>query len=241
MESNVVPVTTKRNYTDVLPSFNFMLDVTDTQKVRFGAARVVAPQDLYSLGLGNTYNFTRGRRTITCTGKDGFVFDGGSSGNPKLDPYRASQFLLSYENYFAPGGLASVAGFYKQVDNFVEIENIPTFVNDDFGGTTANVTEPVNAGNGRIYGVEFGGQYAFGDAWLAARALASRRTTPTRNRSRSSPPASRTQGPIPGVSQRCGHRHAVLRESRLFGARLVLLARQVAQRFGGGLDVRVRR
>lgn len=60
LESNVVPVTTKRNYTDVLPSFNFVLDVTETQKVRFGAAKVVAPQDLYSLGLGQSYNFTRG-------------------------------------------------------------------------------------------------------------------------------------------------------------------------------------
>jgi len=50
VDSNVIPVTTKRNYTDVLPSFNFVLDVTDDQKVRFGAARVVAPQDLFELG-----------------------------------------------------------------------------------------------------------------------------------------------------------------------------------------------
>src|SRR5258708_30106287 len=56
VNNNNVPVTTRRNYTDVLPMFNFVLDVTESQKVRFDAARVVAPQDLYSLGKGNSYN-----------------------------------------------------------------------------------------------------------------------------------------------------------------------------------------
>jgi iron complex outermembrane receptor protein len=200
LESNVIPVTTKRNYTDVLPSFNFMLNVTDTQKVRFGAAKVVAPQDLYSLGLGQSYNFTRGANDPV-TGNARFFFDGGSSGNPNLDPYRASQFILSYENYFAPGGLASIATFYKQVDNFVETENIATFVKDDFGGTTNNVTLPVNAGNGRIYGIEVSGQYAFGDAieWLRGFGAAANYTY---SQSQSQQPTSfTTTGPIPGVSR----------------------------------------
>ena len=200
LQSNVVPVTTKRNYTDVLPSFNFVLDVTDSQKVRFGAARVVAPQDLFSLGLGNTYNFTRGANDPV-TGNARFFFDGGSSGNPNLDPYRATQWLLSYENYFAPGGAATVATFYKQVDNFVEIENIPTFVPDDFGGTTNNVTEPVNAGNGRIYGLELGGQYNFGSGveWLRGFGAAANYTY---SQSQSQQVTSfTTRGPIPGVSR----------------------------------------
>ena len=200
LESNVVPVTTKRNYTDLLPSFNLMLDVTDTQKVRFGAAKVVAPQDLYSLGLGQSYNFTRGANDPV-TGNARFFFGGGSSGNPQLDPYRASQFLLSYENYFAPGGLASIATFYKQVDNFVETENIPTLVKDDFGGTTNNITLPVNAGNGRIYGIEVGGQYAFGNAvaWLEGFGAAANYTY---SQSQSQQPTSfTTRGPIPGVSK----------------------------------------
>jgi TonB-dependent receptor len=76
---------------------------------------------------------------------------------------------MSYENYFAKTGLVSVGLFYKAVDNFVEVQNIPTLVNDDFGGTTADVTQPVNAGKGSIYGIELGAQYAFGEKispWL---------------------------------------------------------------------------
>ncbi len=169
VDSNVVPVTTSRSYTDVLPSINMTYNLTDKQILRASAAKVVSPQDLFQLGLGDSYNFTRqvGSRTNVHTGvKDGFAFDGGTSGNPKLDPYRATQGLISWENYFAKGALISVAGFYKAIDNFVELENVPTLVADDFGGTTSIVKTPENAGSGKVYGIELGGQYAFGDQYF---------------------------------------------------------------------------
>jgi TonB-dependent receptor len=164
VNSNNIPVTNKSHYWDLLPSLNVMIKVTDEQIVRLSAARVVAPQDLYSLGLGNSYNFTRetGGRTNIHTGvKDGFKFATGNSGNPQLDPYRASQFNLSWEDYFAPGGLVSAGVFYKAVDNFVETQNITTTVMDDFGGTSGTISMPVNAGHGSIYGLELAAQYAF--------------------------------------------------------------------------------
>lgn len=170
VNSNNVPVRTVRGYTDILPSFNFMLDLTRNQLVRFSAARVTAPQDLFLLGIGNSYNFTRttdpNRTNIYNGTHDGFEFINGSSGNPQLDPYRASQFLLSYENYFAPGAVASVDGFWKTVDSFVTTENVPTKVFDDFGGSTGNITQPVNGRGGQIYGVELATEYAFHRGWL---------------------------------------------------------------------------
>lgn len=190
VDSNVVPVTTNRSYTDVLPSLNFVYDLTEAQKLRFGAAKVLAPQDLFSLGLGNSYNFTRQT--------NGFGFAGGSSGNPQLDPYRASQFYLSYEDYFAPSGLVSVGTFYKKVQSFVETKNIPTTI----GGVTANVSEPVNAGGGKIYGLELGAQYAFGEAlapWLAGWGGAANYTYSNSTSDQTTAFASST--PIPGVSK----------------------------------------
>ena len=204
VDSNVVPVETKRNYIDILPTFNFVLDVTETQKIRVGAARVVAPQDLYSLGLGNSYNFTRqtNARTNVHTGlKDGFAFAGGGSGNADLDPYRATQFNASYENYFSRGGLLSVAGFYKQVDNFVETQNIATNVVDDFGGTVANVSKPVNAGKGKIYGIELGAQYAFNDpgSWLNGLGFAANYTRSESTSDQTT--AFSAHSPIPGIAK----------------------------------------
>ncbi len=162
VNSNDVAIQHRRDYVDVLPTLNFVLDVSDTEKVRFAAARVVSPADLANLGLGNSYNFTRetGNRVNIHTGlQDGFKFDGGTAGNPNLDPYRATQTNISYENYFSRGSLASVAAFYKAVDSFEIIQNVPTLVQDDFGGTTANVATPENAGHGKILGFELGGQY----------------------------------------------------------------------------------
>jgi TonB-dependent receptor len=159
VNANNIPIPHDRTYTDVLPSFNFVFDATDAQKIRFGAARVVAPQNLMQLGLGNAYGFTRGANGPNETAR--FQFSNGSSGNPTLDPFRASQFNLSWEDYLSAGGLISAGFFYKAVDNFVTTANIPTFVMDDFGGNTANVTTPVNGGRGKVYGAEVGGQYSF--------------------------------------------------------------------------------
>jgi TonB-dependent receptor len=205
VDSNVVGVTTNRSYTDVLPSLNFVLDASQDEKVRFGAARVVSPQDLFALGAGNLYNFSRetnGRTNVHTGVKDGFAFFNGTSGNTQLDPYRASQFNLDYENYFSKSGLISIGGFYKQVDNFVETQNIPTFVVDDFGGTTNNVSKPINAGKGKIYGIEIGGQYAFDgqiNPWLDGFGIAANYT---RSMSVSEQPTSfQAEGPIPGVSK----------------------------------------
>lgn len=168
VNSNNIPTTTNRSYDDILPTLNFVLDVSDSEKVRFSAARVVSPADLANLGLGNSFNFTRGSAQPTSVSKttasgstSGFYFDGGTAGNPKLDPYRATQTALSYENYFARGAIASASFFYKQVDSFEIVQNIPTLVVDDFGGTTANVTTPENAGHGKIAGIELGTLYSF--------------------------------------------------------------------------------
>jgi TonB-dependent receptor len=205
VSADVVPTTYNRSYTDVLPSVNFTWDFTDRQILRLSAARVVSPQDLFLLGLGGTNNFTRetgGRVNIHTGLRDGFAFDGGSTGNPNLNPYRANQGLISYENYFTRGAVFTVSGFWKQIDNFVEIENVSLKVADDFGGTTANVHEPFNAGRGRIYGLELGGQYAFGDngwAWLKGFGVAGNYTYS--DSQTDSTTSFSTKTTIPGVSK----------------------------------------
>jgi iron complex outermembrane receptor protein len=163
VDANDVPFENSRSYTDILPSFNFVLNATDTQKLRFGAARVMSPQDLQQLGAGLQYGYTRAAPANCPGGGVCFKFDGGSAGNSGLDPFRASQFDLSWEDYFARSGLISVGYFYKAVDNFVTTANVPTFVKDGTtaGGSEANVSTPINGGTGKIYGLELGGQYAF--------------------------------------------------------------------------------
>jgi TonB-dependent receptor len=169
VNSNNIPFTQVKHSVDILPSFNLTLYPTDDQIIRLSAARVVSPADLFNLGLGQVYNFTRetGGRINTNTsspsyGKaDGFKFVGGSSGNPQLDPYRANQFNLSWEYYFAPEALISAGGFYKQVESFEVNQPVNTTIVDDFGGSQGPVNMAVNAGHGSIYGFELSGQYVW--------------------------------------------------------------------------------
>ncbi len=150
----------KRSYDDILPSANVVLDVTDQSKVRASAARVVARQPLFDLGRGFATDFTR-ESDPTSPFVDLFRFTSGSSGNPDLEPFRASQFDLGYEYYFGRQGLVSATGFWKEVDSFITSETRPEFVMDQAGGREGPVTRPVNGGGGYIRGFEVGGQMAF--------------------------------------------------------------------------------
>jgi iron complex outermembrane receptor protein len=193
VNSNNTPAAHDRSYTDVLPSLNVVYDLTDTQKVRFGAAKVMAPQNLMQLGLGNSYGFTRG--APDANGNARFQFDRGSAGNPELDPFRATQVNLFWEDYVATNGLLSGGLFYKKVGNFVTIANIQQVVPDDFGGTPGNVQTPINGGNGKIYGAELGGQYAFANGFGVAANYTRSESTSDQDTSFS------TDLPIPGVSK----------------------------------------
>jgi iron complex outermembrane receptor protein len=227
VDANDVPFQSSRSYTDVLPSFNFVLNATETQKLRFGAARVVAPQNLQQLGSGLQYGFTRAA-PAQCTGGASvcFKFDGGNGGNAGLDPFRASQFNLSWEDYFSRNGLLSVGYFYKAVDNFVTTANVPTLVADGVGGTTANVATPINGGTGKIYGVELGGQYAF-DFGLGFAA------NYTRSNSESTQTSSFENNiQIPGVSKNAFN-GTVYFERAGFSARAAYAWRDVAVNSGG--------
>lgn len=227
VNANDVPYSNSRSYTDVLPVFNFVLNATDTQKLRFGAARVVAPQNLQQLGSGLAYNFTRAAAG-ECTGGATvcFKFAGGASGNSNLDPFRASQFNLAWEDYFSRNGLLSVGYFYKAVDNFITTANVPTLVADGVGGTVGNVSTPINGGTGKIYGLELTGQYAF-DFGLGFQA------NYTRSNSESSQTSSFAADlPIPGVSKNAFN-GVVYYEHGGFSARAAYAWRSVAVNSGG--------
>jgi iron complex outermembrane receptor protein len=152
---------TVREYTDVLPSINAVFNVTETDKVRATAARVVAAQNLFDLGQGASYNFTRS--STPGPNFDKFLYTNGSGGNPNLDPFRASQFDLAWEHYFGKQGLVSAGLFYKTVDSFIVANTFPVTVKDQSvaGASTGTFTSVVNGEGGTIKGLELQAQYAF--------------------------------------------------------------------------------
>ncbi|MCG8440217.1 MAG: TonB-dependent receptor [Caulobacterales bacterium] len=155
-------IVTERSYTDILPSANVVLDVTDEQKVRVSMSRVVARQNLFDLGRGFQTDFTRVEDPES-PDFNLFQFTNGSRGNPELDPFRANQVDVAWEYYFGSQGFAGVTGYWKEVDSFILEQSQSVFVADQTqdGGTVGSVLQPVNGDGGRIRGFELAGQYAF--------------------------------------------------------------------------------
>ncbi|MBI1682494.1 TonB-dependent receptor [Caulobacter hibisci] len=159
--ANPDSIKTTREYTDVLPSASAVFDVNDSDKVRVSAARVVSRQDLFQLGQGASYNYTRS--TTPGPNENRFLYTNGSGGNTELDPYRASQFDIAYERYIGASGIISGAFFYKSVDSFIQDETAPRTVADGSveGATLGIFTQPINGEGGTIKGIELAAQYAF--------------------------------------------------------------------------------
>ncbi|WP_129781827.1 TonB-dependent receptor [Peristeroidobacter soli] len=131
-----------RSYTDVLPSLNTIVDLSQDLLLRFSAARVLSRPTLES--LVPRYSVTVNPALV-------------SGGNPDLDPFRADQYDLSLEWYARPGSLLSVSLFDKQIRSFIQ-KGAQAF---DIQGRTFNRVLPVNGQGGYVRGAELGYAQSF--------------------------------------------------------------------------------
>lgn len=147
-----------RSFDDWLPSANFSLDVTSNFVVRLAAARVMARPQLGNLSPGGSIN-TTGQLSIT-------------TGNPLLDPFRATTLDASFEWYFARDSLLAIGLFYKDIGTY--IQNLRTEIPFNQTGLplsllpanfTGNelflVTAPINTEGGPLKGFEINYQQPF--------------------------------------------------------------------------------
>lgn len=154
----IEPVRVDNNYTDVLPSFNVRFDLHADFVMRFSANRAITRPTLGQLSPGTSIFPT----LLSARG-----------GNPQLDPFRATQYDLSFEWYFAPESLLSAALFYKDINSFIvnsttdEVITGTNLIDDDgnnVSGSTFRVTRPANGKGGELTGLELSYQQPFGDS-----------------------------------------------------------------------------
>jgi iron complex outermembrane recepter protein len=138
-----------KTYTDVLPSLNLAFEFPYHQMVRVAAAKQVARPRLDQLRASFDYNIVSGEPT-------------GSGGNPRLSPWRANAFDISYEKYFAKKGYVSVAGFYKDIRSYIfdlttEHYDFSEFTAGDPTAITnfGRFGQPLNGRGGKLKGLEF--------------------------------------------------------------------------------------
>jgi len=154
----VIRVSDGKSYEDVLPQINLVFAMGDTQAVRVGLAKEIARARMDQLKATEESGYD------SATG-----IPGGSGGNPKLDPWEAWAFDLSYERYFGEGeGYFSVAAFYKDLDTYIYDQTVPYDYSNLLAATppgyfqpgvvpvtTGDFTQPVNGSGGYVQGLEF--------------------------------------------------------------------------------------
>ncbi|MBW8823919.1 MAG: TonB-dependent receptor [Xanthomonadales bacterium] len=146
------------HYDDLLPSLNLVFDFGSGWITRFGAAKTLSRAPINYLNAASGAGVDATTRTW-----------GGGGGNPKLEPYRATAFDISFEKYFGRASYVGLAFFHKKLDTYVYQQGIPW----DFTGYANNsgITPISNMGTfytwangsgGEMKGVELSGSLDFG-------------------------------------------------------------------------------
>lgn len=131
VNSEYAPGIDGTSYTDYLPQLNLNFKITDNSQIRFAAARVMARSQINRLASDTS---------ITYDQDDGEAH-ASSTNSPRLKPFLADQYDLSYEYYFdETEGAFVVAFFHKELKNFVQ-----TFTdnNYEFAANGINLPEYV--------------------------------------------------------------------------------------------------
>lgn len=139
------------SYDKFLPSLNLIGDLRDDMQVRLSFSKTLARPTLGNLPQSPNVNVN----SLTIT-----------QGNPNLKPYTSTNYDFSYEWYFQPSSVFSLAIYDKQMSNF--IQNITTnyMVTSQIsnngtttpvpvpGGTNFTLTQPLNSRTAYVRGLE---------------------------------------------------------------------------------------
>ena len=158
--SGLQPVTDGDTFWDVLPSANLAFRFNNDIVLRLAAAREIMRPRMDDMASKFDYGFNTNLGIIQ-----------GSSGNPRLRPYRATAFDATVEKYWGTRGYLAAQLFYKKLHNNIYTDVQP-FDFSDFPAPTVPagvdpdslpgvITQPVNGDGGKIYGFEVGGTLPF--------------------------------------------------------------------------------
>lgn len=175
------------SYDNWLPSMNLSFEIMPDTFIRIAAAKTVTRARLDQM----TANQNIGFNPLACadTNADqrpdvllpGFnppaqVCFNLSGGNPLLQPYRSTSYDISFEKYFSPGTAIIIAGFHKDLSDWIidfsAIADISQSIRNFGAGSILQgnpdagigiINGPVNFSDGTITGVEGTVRLNFGD------------------------------------------------------------------------------
>ena len=156
--SDPQPITTKSDYSFLLPSIDMKLELTEAWHLRFDASRTLTrPAITFLTPVLNVGSLPR-VGALTATG-----------GNPALKPYLSDNLDLAVEWYYGKNAYFSVDAFVKDVTNFIVQGTQRQTINDVIDPTTGlpaiyTVSQRVNGPDATVNGWEVAWQHVFGDS-----------------------------------------------------------------------------
>jgi len=149
------------SYTDVLPTMSFKWKLLDDFIARFAASQTMTRPTLDQLSPVTTLVTLRPGNFAA------------SSGNPDLKPFRSSNLDISFEYYYGDSNYASIGGFYKNVNNFIVLNQTTGTVRSAAGTPLLDpasaapaqftITAPANGQTATVTGIEAALQHSFWD------------------------------------------------------------------------------
>ncbi|WP_052481423.1 TonB-dependent receptor [Gilvimarinus agarilyticus] len=109
LTEDVIPVSTENDYSNVLPTANFRLELTEELVARAAYSHTVTRPTFRNIAPQTSYDVLSPNALLA------------SAGNPAVDPFEAKNFDLGVDWYFDDASFVSAAYFYKSVDNFLVV------------------------------------------------------------------------------------------------------------------------
>ncbi|HEY0946806.1 MAG TPA: TonB-dependent receptor [Opitutaceae bacterium] len=136
------PISSDKDDWDVLPTLVGRVRLRPNLYLRYSAGRTITRPNFVDLNPVVT---------LFAPTTTGGALGTGSGGNPELKNVESTNYDLSLEYYFAKASYVSLAGFYREIDGYVQ-----TFASiETIGDTDYIVTRPRNSDKGHLDGVEF--------------------------------------------------------------------------------------
>jgi len=139
-------------YLDLFPNLHLRYQFSDRLQARVSAAKTIARPNLSQIAGSENVNYDPGDEVQPGVVRQGNV----SRGNPGLTPFRALNFDATVEFYPSASDLYVANFFFKRINDPIFTQTI-TRENVNAGGVTfreAEVSRPVNANSGTIFGLE---------------------------------------------------------------------------------------
>jgi TonB-dependent receptor len=144
------PLSVSQDHFDVFPSVNARFNVSDNLVFRLSGQRGVSRPAYAAIRVGSSISD---------------IGEAISGGNPQLLPEYTWGADGSLEYYFSSNGIASIAGFYRSVDNVLYQSQRPVGTNiyntEGVDRSDYLLTSTFNGENGKLYGVEFNIEHQF--------------------------------------------------------------------------------